>query len=145
LDYQEEEPPFTKSVELPDNEYAPDDVKAWEAVYDADELQKMLSDAGIDVGEISNIAIAERGPTERITKIKIEGSKGAEMVSGPQFRLALDSTRMKSTLVDQFQFADGQLRITGTGYGHGVGLSQWDAFKMAKDGKSPEEIVKAFF
>ena len=45
------------------------------------------------------------------------------MVSGPQFRLALDSTRMKSTLVDQFQFADGQLRITGTGYGHGVGLS----------------------
>ena len=32
-------------------------MKALEAVYDADELQKMLSDAGIDVGEISNIAI----------------------------------------------------------------------------------------
>lgn len=145
LDYQEEEPPFTASVELPENEYVPDDVKHWEAMYDAQELQDMLADKGINVGEISNIEIVERGPTERITKIQIEGSSGTEVVSGPQFRLAVDSTRMKSTLVDQFQFDNGQLRITGTGYGHGVGLSQWDAFKMAKDGMSPEEIVKSFF
>ena len=32
LDYQEEEPPLQKSVKLPDNEYVPEDVKAWEAV-----------------------------------------------------------------------------------------------------------------
>ncbi|HHT74044.1 MAG TPA: SpoIID/LytB domain-containing protein [Firmicutes bacterium] len=145
LGYQEEEPPFTKSVKLPDNEYAPEDVRAWEASYDAQELQKMLADAGIEVGEISNVTILERGPTERITKIQIEGSEKTATVSGPEFRLAVDSTRMKSTLVDTFQFSNGQLRITGTGYGHGVGLSQWDAFKMAKEGKSPEEIVKAFF
>jgi len=145
LDYQEEEPPFTKSVKLPENEYVPEDVKAWEAAYDAQELQEMLADAGINVGEITGISILERGPTERITKIQIDGSQGTEVVSGPKFRLAVDSTRMKSTLVDTFQFSNGQLRITGTGYGHGVGLSQWDAFKMAKDGKSPEEIVKTFF
>lgn len=145
LDYQEEEPPFTKSVKLPDNEYVPEDVKAWEAVYEADELREMLAKQGIDVGEISNITILERGPTERVTKIQIEGAQGTEIVSGPQFRLAVDSTRMKSTLVDEFQFSNGQLRITGTGYGHGVGLSQWDAFKMAKEGKTPEEIVKTFF
>lgn len=145
LDYQEEEPPFTASVELPENEYVPEDVANWEAVYDAQELQQLLADSGIDVGEITDVKILERGPTERITKIQIDGSQKSEVVSGPQFRLAVDSTRMKSTLVDQFQFSNGQLRITGTGYGHGVGLSQWDAYKMARDGMSPEEIVKTFF
>ena len=29
--------------------------------------------------------------------------------------------------------------------GHGVGLSQWDAYKLAKEGKSPEQIVMVFF
>ncbi|MGB4249493.1 MAG: stage II sporulation protein SpoIID, partial [Limnochordia bacterium] len=56
-----------------------------------------------------------------------------------------DSTKMKSTLVREFSFQDGVLRISGTGYGHGVGLSQWDAFMLAKEGKSPEEIVQTFF
>ena len=35
LDYQEEEPPFTKSVRLPDNEHVPEDVKAWQVEYSA--------------------------------------------------------------------------------------------------------------
>jgi len=26
-----------------------------------------------------------------------------------------------------------------------VGLSQWDAYKMAREGRSPEEIVQFFF
>lgn len=145
LDYKEKEPPFTKSVELPDNEFAPPEVKEWVAEYDAQELKELLAKENIDVGDIQDVKIIERGPTERVVKIQIDGSQGSETVSGPRFRLAVDSTRMKSTLVDQFQFSNSQLRITGTGYGHGVGLSQWDAFKMAKEGKSPEDIVQTFF
>ncbi|NLJ75508.1 MAG: SpoIID/LytB domain-containing protein [Firmicutes bacterium] len=145
LDYKEKEPPFTKTVDLPDNEYAPPEVKEWVAEYDGDELKDLLAKQNIDVGDIQDVKIIERGPTERVTKVQIDGSQGSEVISGASFRLAVDSTRMKSTLVDQFQFSNSQLRITGTGYGHGVGLSQWDAFKMAKEGKSPEEIVGTFF
>lgn len=35
--------------------------------------------------------------------------------------------------------------ITGTGYGHGVGLSQWGALGMARAGKSAAEIVTHYF
>src|SRR5690554_2904811 len=41
LDYQEEEPPFTKSVKLGENDYVPDDVKEWTAEYNAEELRGM--------------------------------------------------------------------------------------------------------
>jgi len=145
LDYQEDEPPFTASVKLPENEYVPEDVKEWKAEYSAAELAGLLAKTGLNVGEIQGLEITERGPSERVTQIKVTGTQGEETISGPEFRLAVDSTKMKSTLVRDFTFADGTLTITGTGYGHGVGLSQWDAFMLAKEGKSPEEIVKTFF
>ena len=50
LDYQEEEPPFTKSVRLPENEYAPEEVKAWEVEYSAGELRNLLAQRGVNVG-----------------------------------------------------------------------------------------------
>ena len=145
LDYQEEEPPFTKSARLPENEYAPEEVKAWEVEYSAGELRNLLAQRGVNVGEITGVEILERGPTERITRLMVKGSQGEQEMTGPEFRLAVDSTKMKSTLVREFSFQDGVLRISGTGYGHGVGLSQWDAFMLAKEGKSPEEIVQTFF
>lgn len=145
LDYQEEEPPFTASVKLTENEYVPDDVKSWTAEYSAAELKNLLASTGLNVGDIQGIEITERGPTERVTQITVTGTNGEQTITGPEFRLAVDSTKMKSTLVKEFSFADGVLTITGTGYGHGVGLSQWDAFMLAKEGKSPEEIVETFF
>ena len=145
LDYKEEEPPFTASVELPENEYVPDDVKEWTAEYSAAELNGLLATAGLNVGDIQGLEITEKGPSGRVTLITVTGTQGEETISGPEFRLAVDSTKMKSALVRDFTFENGVLTITGTGYGHGVGLSQWDAFMLAKEGKSPREIVETFF
>lgn len=145
LDYKEEEPPFTASVELPENEYVPDDVKEWTAEYSAAELNGLLGTAGLNVGDIQGLEITEKGPSGRVTLITVTGTQGEETISGPEFRLAVDSTKMKSALVRDFTFENGVLTITGTGYGHGVGLSQWDAFMLAEEGKSPREIVETFF
>ena len=145
LDYKEEEPPFTASVELPENEYVPDDVKEWTAEYSAAELNGLLGTAGLNVGDIQGLEITEKGPSGRVTLITVTGTQGEETISGPEFRLAVDSTKMKSALVRDFAFENGVLTITGTGYGHGVGLSQWDAFMLAEEGKSPKEIVETFF
>ncbi len=145
LDYSEEEPPFTKSAKLPDNEHVPEDVKNWTAEYSAGELKNLLARTGLNVGDIQGMEITERGPTERITQITVQGTTGEETITGPAFRLAVGSTKMKSTLVEDFTFADGVLTVTGTGYGHGVGLSQWDAYMLAQEGKSPTEIVETFF
>ena len=145
LNYQEPEPPYIKSVDFGDNEYAPDDVTHWQVDYDADELQQLLATAGIDVGELKNLEVTGKGKTNRITEIKISGTEGIKTMHGADFRIAVDSTRMRSTLVSKWEFADGVLHIEGRGYGHGVGLSQWDAYKMAKEGKSPQEIATSFF
>ena len=43
------------------------------------------------------------------------------------------------------QEQEGKLRITTTGNGHGMGMSQWTANEMAKEGSSYEEILQFFF
>jgi stage II sporulation protein D len=48
-------------------------------------------------------------------------------------------------MIDEMMVSDGSLVVKGKGYGHGVGMSQWGAKKLAEDNKSPEEIVSYFF
>ena len=40
---------------------------------------------------------------------------------------------------------DGEVVFRGSGYGHGVGMSQWGAYGMAEEGRSAEEIVLQYF
>lgn len=66
---------------------------------------------------------------------------GETICTGDQFRDALSLSSSSFTIKD----AEGKLRITSTGKGHGLGLSQWTAQQMSLDGKSHEEILQFFF
>lgn len=66
---------------------------------------------------------------------------GNSTVSGEEFRANyhLDSSCFS------FQKYNGKLRITTRGIGHGVGMSQYTANEMAKQGKNAQEILQYFF
>lgn len=66
---------------------------------------------------------------------------GDTICTGDQFRDALSLTSSSFSIKD----AEGKLRITTMGKGHGLGLSQWTAQQMANEGKSYEEILQFFF
>lgn len=139
---QGEDPPYIQSVDVGDNEFAPEDVTDWEFSITLDQLQAALD---VNVGAISDVRIAERGPSERVTVFEIVGDDGRAEMSGNDFRLAVGPERLKSTLIEEWDVSGGRLTARGTGFGHGVGLSQWDTYKMAREGRSPEDIVTFFF
>ena len=33
----------------------------------------------------------------------------------------------------------------GRGFGHGVGLSQWGAYRMAEEGRTAQQILQRYF
>ena len=51
---------------------------------------------------------------------------------------------MKSTLFD-LRSRGREFVIVGSGYGHGVGMSQWGANAMAERGASHAEILSTFY
>lgn len=141
---QQEDTPYTKSVKTGENRYAPEDVTDWTFTIGLSELREALKETA-DVGEIRDVRIGERGPSRRVTQFEIVGSDETASVHGNDFRLAVGPEKMKSTLLETLEVDGDKFVAKGTGFGHGVGLSQWDTYKMAKDGKSPEEIVEFFF
>lgn len=66
---------------------------------------------------------------------------GEETVSGEEFREAYHLASSCFTL----QKYEGTLRITTRGVGHGLGMSQYTAGKMAEEGSTFEEILIYFF
>ncbi|HYF76806.1 MAG TPA: stage II sporulation protein D [Symbiobacteriaceae bacterium] len=75
--------------------------------------------------------------TGRVQTVKVNNVT----LTGREFRelLNLQSTNFTVTL------DHGEIVITTTGYGHGVGMSQWGANGMAKAGKSYSEILKHYY
>ncbi len=145
LNFKEKEPPYIRSVKVKSNPYAPADVKEWHAVFPLTQVKKILEEIGTNVGDIKDVRIEQKGRTGRATQLKITGTQGSEIVAASDFRIGLDAMTMKSTWLTRLEVQGDKLSMTGKGFGHGVGLSQWDANMLAKEGKDPEDIVKFFF
>lgn len=142
LAYEKEKAPYIKSVKDPGFEITVPENKSWSAKFPLDQVKKAIMDTvGKDPGAITSASIAKKGPSGRATKVMINDIE----LGAPALRLALGSEKMRSTLIDSFAINNGMLVITGKGFGHGVGMSQWGARALAEQGKSPEEIVKYWF
>jgi len=141
LDYKKDSPSYIRVVESPDSDKAPENVKQWSAAFPASAVAQAAKESGVDVGEITSIELGEKGESGRTAYFLINGQK----VSAPSLRIHLDSQKLKSTLISSVSLKDGEITFTGSGYGHGVGMSQWGAYGMAEEGRKAEEIVEHYF
>lgn len=141
LDYKEPDPAYTTVTDSPDSDKAPTSVKNWTAAFTADEVSAAAKESGVDVGRITSIELGEKGESGRTVHFLINGQK----VSAPSLRVNLDSAKLKSTLLSSVSLSDGEITFEGSGYGHGVGMSQWGAYGMAEEGKTYEEIIAHYF
>ncbi len=142
LDYDQPNPNYLRRVESPDSENAPTAVKNWTTTFTAAEVAQAAQETGVDVGStVTSIEPGQKSESGRTVYFLINGRK----VSAPALRLHLDSTRLKSTLLSEVRLENGTITFSGSGYGHGVGMSQWGAYALALDGRSAEEIISWYF
>ena len=141
LDYEKSEPGYTQCVKGMENDEAPSEAAKWQAVFTMDEVITAAKDAGAAIDRVDSISVGQRGESGRAKTLLISGKE----VSAPAFRVAIGSTKMRSCLLESLKVEDGRVKMSGKGYGHGVGMSQWGAYAMAKEGKSAEEIVEHYF
>lgn len=142
LNYEKEEPGYTKAIAGMDSEEAPEEAKEWEAAFTEKEFLAGVKQCGVKgISSIKSLEVSKRGVSGRAETIMVNG----EEVNAANLRIALGSTKMRSTLLATLNFSDGKVNMTGRGYGHGVGMPQWGAYGMAESGKTAEEIVTYYF
>ena len=141
LAFKDDEPSYIHSVQSPDD-LAPADVQNWTATFTKKEVIDVLTKLGKTVTTVDTIQIGKKGASGRTTTLIINNSTE---ISGPEFRVGIGSTKLKSMLIDKVDVSGDGITFTGKGYGHGVGMSQWGANKMATIGKKPEDIIGHYF
>ncbi len=131
---------------LPSFDQETTDFFRWNVEYNVDELSELVKKkSGIDFGIILNLIPIQRGPSGRIVKLKIEGTKNSLVVGKElEIRRWLSQSHLYSSafIVER---KENKFIFKGAGWGHGVGLCQIGAAVMAVKGYSPEEITKHYF
>jgi SpoIID/LytB domain protein len=120
--------------------------------YTREELEEILEKkSGIDFGTVMNLVPIQRGPSGRIFRLRIEGTKKTIIVGKElEIRRWLSKSHLYSGafVVDVERDEKGVpviFTLRGAGWGHGAGLCQIGAAVMAVKGFKPEQIVKHYF
>ncbi|WP_036728839.1 SpoIID/LytB domain-containing protein [Peptoniphilus mikwangii] len=116
----------------------------WNYSLDKSKMTDMLKNNSINIGELLSINITDYDNSGRIKKVDLIGSNSTVNITGNKFRNIFGNTKIKSAL---FTVSDlgSSFKFDGKGYGHGVGMSQYGAVEMAKEGKSYREIIHFYF
>ncbi|MDO9527679.1 MAG: SpoIID/LytB domain-containing protein [Syntrophales bacterium] len=134
--------PYLKGI--PDSYSAKAPNYLWTLFLGLDEIKGALNKHGVGIGDIHEITTPEVSPSGRVKRVRILHSGGESILTGNNFRIKVDPTMIKSTLFTMTRERNG-IRFDGRGYGHGVGLSQWGAYVMAKEGHSCRDILKHYY
>jgi stage II sporulation protein D len=137
---------------LPDFDRETKSFFRWRVEYSRQELEEILREkSGFDFGTLQEIIPLKRGPSGRISRLKIVGSKKSMLVGKElEIRRWLSRSHLySSAFVVKVKYhphgkAD-RFIFDGAGWGHGVGLCQIGAAVMATKGFSAEKILKHYF
>ena len=118
-------PKYKTTIEIPINEF----INKFNTKYSTANLKKSKLASLIEIESYT-----ESGS---VKEIKI----GNKILKGTEFRelFNLNSTNFK------LNFEKDIIKVNCTGYGHGVGMSQWGANVMAKNGAKYDEILKHYY
>ncbi len=134
--------PYLQSMRCEDCRDSP--VWRWEYRMGLGEARRIALTLGVRSGEDLRIEVAGRTPAMRARHIRLSSGGITRETKADLFRRTAGYTRMRSLWAEIAPVAGG-FRITGNGYGHGVGLCQWGAAGMAKRGAGYREILARYY
>jgi stage II sporulation protein D len=134
--------PYLKSVTSPYEEDAPKykTVVSLTGEEFIDKLNKAYPNAKINKDNLGDkIKLIEKSPSGRVKKVAVD----KDIINGSAIRtlFGLNSTNFKISYDKKINL----IEILTYGYGHGVGMSQWGANGMGKNGSNFEEILKHYY
>ena len=103
------------------------------------------SKLGVELGPVVAFTALERGPSARISRLRITGERGDVVVGKElEIRRALSPSHLLSSAFVAERRGD-RIVLVGAGWGHGVGLCQIGAAAMASRDRGYREILAHYY
>jgi stage II sporulation protein D len=116
---------------------------AWTVTPDAATLQSVLGRYAPKAGAYRSLAIVARSESGRVSALEVAGAAGSQRVEGARAGELLRALGAHSSLVNVA--STNPLTLAGSGWGHGVGLSQYGAKGMAERGWRFDQILAYYY
>lgn len=114
----------------------------WNAAMRTEDIERTLRNLGYR-GSLKLIKILARDATGRVTRLGLDGMRPA-IIGGPELRMALGATQIKSTLFEVERTGDAHA-FAGRGYGHGVGMCVIGATRLAALGETAAVLLARYY
>ena len=130
------------------------DFYRWRVCYSQQELSELIHKrSGIEFGKIIDLIPVERGTSGRLVRLKIVGTLRTLIIGKElEIRRTLSSSHLYSSALDvDKEYKEDEKEIpsrfilTGSGWGHGVGLCQIGAAVMGEQGYKYKEILSHYY
>lgn len=98
--------------------------------------------------KIESMQVVKRSPSGRILKLEVQTDKGPIELQKNEVRSAFAPPRSTLFYLEPIYDQNQQLKayaFVGGGFGHGVGMSQYGSYNLAKLGWSPEQILAFYY
>jgi SpoIID/LytB domain protein len=115
----------------------------WIRLLDRQQIERALGPAAAALGPVQQLRVLERGPSGRVLRLALRGSRGERVLERDAIRRTLRT--LPSTLFELSSPRPGLWRVQGGGFGHGAGLSQAGAQDLAARGWSMQRILSHYY
>lgn len=118
----------------------------WTTRLSLGEIQSRLARSVRGIGTITDLRVAKRGSSRRVIDLEVIGTQGIGHVRGGRIRSVL-GLREQLFVIDRVHGGDrvAGFVFIGRGWGHGVGMCQYGAYGLAKQGLTVEQILKTYY
>ncbi len=119
----------------------------WTAQMNLGAVQARLGRSVRGIGAITDLRIARQGSSRRVIDLEVIGTQGIAHIRGGRIRSALGLKEQLFVIDRIYNEADrvASFIFTGRGWGHGVGMCQFGAYGLAKQGLNVEQILKTYY
>ncbi|MDH3604139.1 MAG: SpoIID/LytB domain-containing protein, partial [Candidatus Tectomicrobia bacterium] len=114
----------------------------WTRTHNEKEIRSKLAKIGLRFESIRELRPVDVTPSGRVTKIAVVHNKGSRVIRA---RTTLRRVLNLPEVLLKISRKNHSFTFEGSGFGHGVGYSQWGAKAMAADGKSAQDILHFYY
>jgi stage II sporulation protein D len=117
---------------------------SWHVVLSLEEIEEKFKGTNYAMNNIEGIVILDRDQSDRIISLKLSNKDKSKEIPAKDFRSLIGADIIRSTNF-QLDIVGSDVVIEGKGWGHGVGLCQWGAYFMAKNGSTYQDILAYYY
>jgi len=115
---------------------------SWIVAYDLYVFEELMKKYNKEISTLYDVRVVKKDKAGLVSEIQLKSKKGLTTLSGKQLYSLLKE--VKSFYFD-INKKSGIITVSGRGFGHHLGLCQWGARQMVRDGWDYKSILRYYY